>query len=150
MIDDDFDTTTKYILHAVYVPFCIPAGFRPFVLGIAKLNCKSEILHSTLTQPCSPARRICHRSHPHLPRASFHHIHLQSPDPLAQARQPTTAVGRFLVACQPNTICAMYNGRAAKAPTPAQNSAPALKILCRSSSSVAAILSTNASPAVIS
>jgi len=54
---------------------------------------------SSSTQPTiprnlpGPTHSSCFPSH-HT-RASLHHMHLQSPDPLAQAHQPTTTAGRL-------------------------------------------------------
>jgi hypothetical protein len=119
--------------------------------------CGQSFVHLRHQPPCSttiprnlpcPTHSSCFPSH--RTRASLHHIHLQSPDPLAQARQPTTTTGRHFVGRQPNRLCATFDAPPkARRPRPACASATVQKNVRPRSTSVAAISVTNASVAVI-
>lgn len=86
----------------------------------------------------------------HHTRASLHHILLQSPDPLAQARQPTTTVGCLFVRRQPNSVCATVDAPPkARRQRPACASTSVQKNVLPRSTSVAALSVTNASVAVL-
>ena len=86
----------------------------------------------------------------HHTRASLHHIHLQSPDPLAQARQPTTTAGRLFVGRQHNSLCATVDAPPkARRQRPACASAAVQKNVLPRSTSVAALSVTSASVAVL-